>query len=111
MKPGRHTTLAVCRRLGSTEGSLWVAIVDYRKWGKTFVFSWFSGVPRKFFREYKSHSLIILNNEYLWPRQRENISVKTLMALKPQIFSPANLSPSTVYVTTKPQQKDDALYM
>ena len=28
----------------------------------------------------------------LWPRQRENISVKTLMVLKPRIFSPANLS-------------------
>ena len=35
-------------------------------------------------------------SNYLWPRQRENISAKTLMALKPRIFSPANLSPSTV---------------
>ena len=45
----------------------------------------------------KCLSLIILNNEYLWPRQRENISVKTSMAFKLRIFSPANLSPSTVH--------------
>ena len=32
----------------------------------------------------------------LWPRQHENIFAKTSMALKPQIFSPANLFPSTV---------------
>ena len=32
----------------------------------------------------------------LWPRQRNNISAKTSMALKPQIFSPVNLSPSVV---------------
>ena len=32
----------------------------------------------------------------LWPRQRENISAKTLMALKPRIFSLVNLSLSTV---------------
>ena len=43
-----------------------------------------------------SASLFILNNEYLWPRQCENISVKTSMALKLRIFSPANLSLSTV---------------
>ena len=36
----------------------------------------FSGVPRKFFREYKCFSLIILSNEYLWPRQHKNISAK-----------------------------------
>ena len=51
-------------------------------WAKLSCFSRFSGVPRKFFREYKCLSLIILNNEYLWPRQCENISVKTSMALK-----------------------------
>ena len=73
----------------------------YRKrgkihWAKLLRYSWFSRVPRKFFREYKYLSLIILNNEYLWPRQHENISVKTSMALKPRIFSPANLSSSTV---------------
>ena len=39
----------------------------------------------------------VLNNEHLWPRQCESISMKTSMALKPRIFSPANLSPSTVY--------------
>ena len=60
----------------------------YRKWGKIrwaklSHFSRFSGVPRKFFRKYKYLSLFRLNNEYLWPRQRENISAKTLMALKP----------------------------
>ena len=32
----------------------------------------------------------------LWPRQRENISAKTSMVLKPRKFIPANLSPSTV---------------
>ena len=32
----------------------------------------------------------------LWPRQCENISTKTSMTLKPWIFSPANISPSTV---------------
>ena len=66
------------------------------RWVKLLHFSWFSGVLQKFFHEYKRLSLIVLNNEYLWPRQRESISVKTLMALKPQIFSLANLSPSTV---------------
>ena len=34
----------------------------------------------------------------LWPKQRENILAKTSMALKPRIFSPANLSPSTVII-------------
>ena len=65
-------------------------------WVKLLRFSWFSGVLRKFFREYKCLSLIVLNNEHLWPRQCESISVKTSMALKLQIFSLANLSPSTV---------------
>ena len=51
----------------------------------------------KVFRGYTCHPLYILNNEYLWPRQRENISAKTSMVLKPRILSPANLSPSTVY--------------
>ena len=79
----------------------WIIKV-YRKqgkicWTKLSCFSWFSGVPRKFFCEYKCLSLFILNNEYLWPRQRKNISAKTLMLLKPRIFSPANLSPFTVY--------------
>ena len=42
----------------------------YRKrgkinWAKLSRFSWFSGVPRKFFCECKCLSLIILNNEYL----------------------------------------------
>ena len=40
----------------------------YRKrgkicWAKLSHFSWFSGVLRKFFREYKCLSLITLNNE------------------------------------------------
>ena len=30
-----------------------------------------------FFHEYKCLTLIVLNNEHLWPRQRESISVKT----------------------------------
>ena len=74
-------------------------------WAKFSRFSRFSGVPRKFFREYKCiqfFSLIVLNNEHLWPRQRESISVKTSMALKLQIFSPVNLSPSTIVNTFYP---------
>ena len=72
-------------------------VTTYRKqgkicWAKLLHFSFFLGVTRKFFREYKHLSLIVLNNEHLWPRQHESISVKTLMALKPPIFSPANLS-------------------
>ena len=46
------------------------ALVNYCKrgkicWAKHLRFSRFSGVPRKFFREYKCLFLIILNNEYL----------------------------------------------
>ena len=72
-------------------------VTIYRKqgkifWAKLLRFSWFLGVTRKFFCEYKCLSLIVLNNEHLWPRQPESISVKTLMALKLQIFSLANLS-------------------
>ena len=71
-------------------------LLSYRKqekirWAKLLHFSRFSGVPRKFSREYKHLSLIALHNEHLWPRQRESISVKTLMVLKPRIYSPANL--------------------
>ena len=51
----------------------------------------------KVFCEYKRLSLIVLNNEHLCPRQCESISVKASMMLKPRIFSPENLSPSTVY--------------
>ena len=35
------------------------------RWAKISQFSQFLGAPRKFFREYKYLSLIILNNEYL----------------------------------------------
>ena len=74
----------------------------YRKWGKIrwaklSHFSRFSGVSWKFFCEYKHFSLIVLNNEHLWPRQCGNISMKTLMMLNLWIFSPANLSLSTIY--------------
>ena len=65
-------------------------------WAKLLHFSRFSRAPQKFFHEYNCLFLIILNNEYLWPRQCKNISLKTSMALKPRIFNPANLSPSTV---------------
>ena len=41
----------------------------------------------------------------LWPRQRENISAKTLMVLKPRIFSPANFSLSTVFKASVEQGK------
>ena len=73
----------------------------YRKWGKIrwaklSGFSRFSRVPQKFFHEYNRLSLTVLNNEHLWPRQCESISVKTSTALQPQMFSPANLSLSTV---------------
>ena len=82
---------------------LYMCICIYRKWenirwAKLSCFSRFSGVPRKVFHEYKCISLIILNNEHLWPRRCKSISVKTLMALKPQIFSSANLFLSTVCV-------------
>ena len=60
-------------------------------------FSRFSRVPWKFSCEYKHLSLITLNNEHFWPTQHKSISVKTLMGLKPWMFSPANLSMSTVY--------------
>ena len=60
------------------------------------IFHGFSGVPWKFFCEYKHLSLIVLNNEHLWPKQCESISMKTLMALKSWVFISANLSPSTV---------------
>ena len=42
--------------------------------------------------------LIVLNNDHLWPRKQDIICVKTLMVLKPQIFTPVNLFPSTVTV-------------
>ena len=69
---------------------------NYRKRGKFAglhfcVFMVFRSTA-KIFHEYKPLSVRIINNEQLWPRQHENISVKTLMALKPWIFSPANLS-------------------
>ena len=74
---------------------------EYRKWGKIrwaklSCFSRLSGDKyRKSFSVNISAS-IVLNNEHLQPRQRKSISVKTSMALKPRIFSPANLSSSTV---------------
>ena len=42
----------------------------YRKrgkihWAKLLRFSWLSGVPQKFFLEYKHLSLIVLNNKHL----------------------------------------------
>ena len=72
-------------------------VTIYRKqekicWAKLLCFSWFLGVTQKCFCECKCLSLIVLSNEHLRPRQHESMSVKTLMALKPQIFSPANLS-------------------
>ena len=74
---------------------------NYRKWerftGLNFrVFHDFQEY-RESFREYKYLSLIVLNNEHLWPRQCESISVKTSMGLKPRIFSPANFSPSAIF--------------
>ena len=38
----------------------------------------------------------MLDNKHFWPRQWESISMKTSMGLKQQMFSPANLSTSTV---------------
>ena len=48
----------------------------------------------KVFQEYKCLSLIALHNEHLWARQRKSISVKTLMELKLQIFSPVITFPT-----------------
>ena len=73
------------------------------RWAKLSLFSRFSGIPRKFFHEYTCLLLIIVNNEYLWPRQRENISAKTLMTLKSRVYSPVNLSPSTVISSIDPK--------
>ena len=39
--------------------------VVHIRWAKLLRFSRFSGVPQKFFHEYKCLSLIILNNEHL----------------------------------------------
>ena len=66
------------------------------RWVKLSRFSRFSGVPQMFFCEYKCLSLFILNNEYWWLNYCKDISTKTLMALKPRIFTPANLSLSMV---------------
>ena len=79
--------------------NIWFITVNRERFAElNFVFSRLSGVPRKFFHEYKHLSLIVLNKEHLWPRQRKSISVKTSMALKPWIFSSANLYPSIWYV-------------
>ena len=58
-------TLITARSLEGT-----IINYTYRKrgkihWAKTFAFLRFSGVPQKFFHEYKCLSLIILNNEHL----------------------------------------------
>ena len=84
----------------------WLGKTTYRKWGKIrwakhSCFSRFSSVPQKISREYKCLFLIILNNKHFWPRQRERICAKTSMGLKTQTFSPANLSPSTVFYYNK----------
>ena len=39
----------------------------------------------------------LLSNKYFWTRQRESISAKTSVKLKPQTFSPGNLSTSMVH--------------
>ena len=77
--------------------NIWFITVNRERFTElNFVFSRLSVVPRKFFHEYKHLSLIVLNKEHLWPRQRKSISVKTSMALKPWIFSPANLYPAMI---------------
>ena len=62
----------------------WLQTVDKNKvrysqqgkicWASLSHFSWFSGVLQKFSREYKGLSLLVLNNEHLWPRQDKSIS-------------------------------------
>ena len=54
----------------------------YIYWAKLSRFSRFSRELCKLFHEYKCLSLMVLNNEHLWLRQRESISMKTLMVLK-----------------------------
>ena len=96
--------------------TLWIVIIwshlwsrldgslPYRKhgkihWAKFLCFSRFSKLMQKFFYGYiKYLCLIILNNKHFWPRQRESISTKTSMGLKPQTFSPANLSTSMLSI-------------
>ena len=87
---------------GSFVSLLSSAKTNYCKWEKNcwlnfFAFFMVLRSTAKVFRKYKCLSLTVLNNEYLWPRQCKTISVKTLMALKLEIFSPANLSLSTVW--------------
>ena len=40
---------------------------------------------------------LYVNNKHWWPIHHESISTKNFIGLKPRIFSPANLSTSTVY--------------
>ena len=78
---------------------LYMCICLYTEKGEIFTgLNFCAGIPHKFFHEYKCLSVIVLNNEHLWPRECESISLKTSMALKLQIFSPANLSPSMVHI-------------
>ena len=78
---------------------LYMCICLYTVNGEIFTgLNFRAGIPRKFFHEYKCLSVIVLNNQHLWPRECESISLKTSMALKLQIFSPANLSPSKLCV-------------
>ena len=66
---------------------LYIPMSSYHKrgkihWAKLLYFSRFSGVPQKFFCEYKCLSLIVLNYEHLWPREHESVSGKISLALK-----------------------------
>ena len=58
--------------------------------------SQFSRVSLKFFHGYKHHSLIILNNKQSWLKKYESSSTENSMGLKPWMFTPANISISTV---------------
>ena len=53
-------------------------------------FSWFLSLLRKFSYEF-------LSNKHWWPMHCESISTKNFIGLKPQMFSPVNLSPFMVY--------------
>ena len=46
------------------------------RWAKLLGFSRLSGVPQKFFREYKCLSLIILNNEYFMAKAMQKYFCK-----------------------------------
>ena len=63
-------------------------------WAKLPQFSWFSRVLRKFFRDYKCFSFIIVKtsmNKHFCPRKHESIYINNSMGLKLRTSRPVNL--------------------